>query len=673
MFTYNNIRFYTTSRRTRLAFFAGLFGAAGLASLAFSSAASYNLSQELESGTVAGCAAAVDTQSGSDNSGSGYVRFGTACPPPETEAPGAQLPITYNLAGLNGTIRYVAPTGNDTSGTGSQSSPFATLAKAVSVSSAGNTIVVRGGVYRDQGNVSIPSNKSLKIYAYPGEIPVFNGAKEVTGGWTTDGSLRYIAYSPKQATDGSGISFTTGQNLTADGVGKYPDQAWIGTEQLKEVASKSAVTGGNFWVDRAANRLYLSSVDAAKSGIEVSGTNVFLTVQAADSVVEGLRIVRYSNSASDYGVVKVQGGADRTVIRNVEIAETAFIAIHFDGTGNINDGSQLEQATITSSNWMGVVGNITDNLTLKAVKLHNMNQFNEFTFSPQSGGLKTSRTRHTKVVDSAVLDNNSHGLWFDQSNYDVVVANNTITGNKGSSVFFEISDKFLLINNYIRSTSSGQPVKLAGSSGLQLINNTIVGGFDPVGIYTDNRSIAGCADPAQPLCANSYSSDRDSVRSRQATLDWIPRLDLMLNNIIAYPTVTGYCGVLTALCLTQANASASVPLSTQIHGADSGRGIPQTYINGNVYANGTGAIFSYNTPQGRHTTVSNITSALAAAPVGISGLETNGKHGNAHVNADGSPTASLASMHDQAVAVPTDTVINAYIPAGTKHYGVTNK
>ncbi|MFO0920365.1 MAG: hypothetical protein U0451_01690 [Candidatus Saccharimonadales bacterium] len=43
------------------------------------------------------------------------------------------------------------------------------------------------------------------------------------------------------------------------------------------------------------------------------------------------------------------------------------------------------------------------------------------------------------------------------------------------------------------------------------------------------------------------------------------------------------------------------------------------------------------------------------------------------VNTDGSPTSSLTSAHSQAVAVPTNIVINKYIPAGTKHYGVLNK
>ena len=45
-------------------------------------------------------------------------------------------------------------------------------------------------------------------------------------------------------TDGSGISFTSGQNLAGDRVGKYADQVWIGGAQLRQVSTKAAVVAG---------------------------------------------------------------------------------------------------------------------------------------------------------------------------------------------------------------------------------------------------------------------------------------------------------------------------------------------------------------------------------------------------------------------------------------------
>ena len=241
---------------------------------------------------------------------------------------------------------------------------------------------------------------------------------------------------------------------------------------------------------------------------------------------------------------------------------------------------------------MGVSVNGTENLVLDSVRITEMNQFNEFTFSPQSGAIKTSRTWHTKILNSEISDNNSHGVWFDQSNFDAQIANNTIVGNRGAGVFFEISDNLLLINNYIRS-DSGQPVKLAGSSGLKIVNNTIVGGKDPVGLYTDSRSKPGCSDPSQPLCEGSYRSERDNYHPRLPTMDWMPRLDLMLNNIVAHPAIDGFCGNKTPFCITETNADATVPLNQILHKADAARGIPRTRrIDGNVYVNGSGSLIA---------------------------------------------------------------------------------
>jgi hypothetical protein len=300
-----------------------------------------------------------------------------------------------------------------------------------------------------------------------------------------------------------------------------------------------------------------------------------------------------------------------------------------------------------------------------------MNQFGEFTSSPQSGGVKTSRTWRTRIINSEISNNANHGLWFDQSNYKTEVANNRITNNGGSAVFFEISDHLTLVNNYIVATGSAQALRLAGSSGLRVVNNTVVGGGAPIGVYTDNRSKPGCSDPAQPLCANSYSSDRDTVRPHLATMDWMPRIDLIINNIFVYPTAANYCGTNMVMCILSNNADASAPLETIIHKADAARGIPQTYMDGNVYANGTAKII--DTDLGSYLNNAAFSTAMAAAPVSISGLEAAGKTGNSYVGTDGTPTATLSAIHAQAVAVPTDALINQYVPAGARHFGVLYK
>lgn len=661
------------------------FALIGVGALAISKAAGPSANLEAEDGSIAGCAKVISEANASNSQA---AQFGCSGDPSANA--GAHLPINYNLASLTGTIRYVATNGSDaTSNTGtSVSSPLATLSRAISLSGANNTIVVRGGTYRNQSNMLISGSgkNGLKIIAYPGETPEFNGAQTVSSGWTTEGSLRYIAYVPRPVKNGGGVTTFEDpnnlQNFTGDGIGRYPDQAWVGNTALRQVSSKAQVQDGRFWVDAANNRLYMTSSDVAQGNIETSqpgsapnATNnrALRTSGATNLTIEGLRFTRYSPNAGDYGVLLADGGSHDIVFRNVEVSHSPYDGIVF---GTELNNPKVENSTFNDIGWKGLSANQSDNLILDGLKISNIDPFDEFTSSPTSGAMKSSRTRGTIVKNSQIFNNNSHGLWFDQSHIDVTVANNTIEGNRGAGVFFEISDGLWLVNNYIKAPNGFQAVKMAGSSGLKLANNTLVGGIDPVGVYTDPRSLPGCALDANNCGGiESWPGERGGRFNNPpaATMDWMPRLDYMINNIIAYPTGNGLCAA-TAMCLlTHHTSGASAPIDTIIHQAEPARGIPKTFIDGNVYANGSGSIIRVSSPAANYTTVAAFTTAMASSPVSIAGIDANGRQGNSWVNADGSPTTALANVHAQAIAIPTNTAINPYISAGTKHYGVTYK
>ncbi len=579
---------------------------------------------------------------------------------------GAILPNTAPVPTTPHTF-FVATNGSDAN-PGTLAAPYATVTKALNAIPAGQsgTVVVRGGTYR-QGQLVIAGDKQVRIMAYPGEVPVFNGAAQVTS-WTDEGALRFAAYTPMPVTDGSGIGFSSGQNLTGGGMGKHPDQVWVGSAQLRQVATKAEVVAGTFWVDGTNRRLYLTAADVAAGPVEASNRRQFATVFGRQTVFEGFEVTRFSNTASDYGVILVNQGVHGTVLRNLVVSDSAFQAIQYAGgtsLAGIIQGALLEHVTVTRSNWMGVSATLVDDFTMRSVRITNSNQFDEFTHSPQSGALKTSRVRRALVADSVIADNRSHGLWFDQSNVDVDVIGNDLRGNTGSAIFWEISDDLLLADNVIIASGGARAVKIAGASGVKMVNNTIVGGADPVGIYVDNRSKPGCADPSKPLCANSYSSDRDTVRPLPASLDWMPRIDVMVNNVIALPTAAGYCGGTAAMCVTGSNAGAVASLESVFHQADPARGIPASVVDGNVYVVTSGA--AIRTTAGAFTTVQAFATSMATAPVNLT-VEAAGRSGAGLVTSTGALTAALAAQQDTTTPLPAAAAL-ATLPAGTKHLG----
>ena len=81
---------------------------------------------------------------------------------------------------------FVSTAGNDINN-GTKEFPFATLVKAASVSVAGDTIFIRGGLYSPTSTISLGSaSKSgtstnyYHVLAYPGEKPVFNFSKQTS-------------------------------------------------------------------------------------------------------------------------------------------------------------------------------------------------------------------------------------------------------------------------------------------------------------------------------------------------------------------------------------------------------------------------------------------------------------------------------------------------------------
>lgn len=60
-------------------------------------------------------------------------------------------------------IIYISPTGNDTTGNGSQGNPYQTLSKAYSVAINGDTINLADGIYNLAGDVGLTINKDLTI------------------------------------------------------------------------------------------------------------------------------------------------------------------------------------------------------------------------------------------------------------------------------------------------------------------------------------------------------------------------------------------------------------------------------------------------------------------------------------------------------------------------------
>jgi hypothetical protein len=336
-------------------------------------------------------------------------------------------------------------------------------------------IRLKPGVYSKGLNVPV----GTVVQGGPGVI--FDGRRKVTN-WKVSGDLRYISYKRIPVEKGHGIDFPNGQNCRQY-VCRFADQVWSGTQLLKQVTKKEYVRSGRFWVGDGQLWIHKDNIKDTK----VSSRRVWGNVAGT---LRDVTIIGYSANAADRAVLRVEGGT----LKNVIVKDSSMVAIQ-----TVGNGSKLENVVIDRSGWMGIGSVLCKNTLLDTVTIKRINLHKEYSNTPQSGALKTSRCINTTIVNSKVDRVVGHGLWFDQSTINTLIRNTKVTRVSGRAIFYEISHKLRMYDSYM---SSDKESRFVGASSSIVTNTTFVPKYL---ILKDKRT---CPDPRTPLCYGALRSDR---------------------------------------------------------------------------------------------------------------------------------------------------------------------
>jgi parallel beta-helix repeat protein len=421
---------------------------------------------------------------------------------------------------------FVAPSGDD-SAPGSESRPLRTLSRAISVASAGATIVLREGTYHEF--VIVPSSKTLTIQSYPHEAVWLDGSSRVSS-WTSSGGMwRREGWT---AQFDSSPSYTSGAAQSSDvdfrfidpnyPMAAHPDGVWFDGAPLRQVGSQSEVRAGTFYVDYSADRLYVGS-DPAGHEVRAADLGEAVTIRSAGSVLRGLGVRRYATSLPKMATVKVEAPSVR--VENVVITDNATQGLSALGHAHVT----FAHVTASRNGIIGIHANYADDLRLESVLVED-NNTEHFKFVPVAGGMKITRSRGVAVVDSVARNNRGTGIWMDESVYDMTLTGDDVIGNAHHGISLEISAKAIVANNVVNHNGD-DGMKINDTANVQIWNNTLTGNGRSLNLTQDLRRASDLStaghDPRQQL--------------PDPTMTWLLGNVSVGNNVIADPKPSAGC------------------------------------------------------------------------------------------------------------------------------------
>jgi parallel beta-helix repeat protein len=374
------------------------------------------------------------------------------------------------------TTYYVDTKGNNANSGTSLNYPFKTIQKSMDTAVAGDTIYVRGGVYREQvdvyrGGGSGP-DKMLRVLAYEKEVPIIRGSDQVTGWTLHSGNIwkkTNWAYNSQQVFVGGGDS----PSLQQIGM----PALYTTFEYPKPVGSSvNSMVPGSFYYDALNKTLYVWLADGADPNfrmVEATTRQRLFYMGVPYIHLKGFAF-RHSNTSAHAKMGAAVELSSNSIIEMSDIQYTDFAGLSM---GYLKTGAQAIDCNISNNGNSAVSAPGSYNFKVFNVKMNNNNtrNFNAFW---HAGGIKATTKAYGTVEYSEVGFNNGSGIWFDYANSGnlITIRNNYIhdNGPLDAAIYFEVSKNGRIYNNVI-ANNQRRGIYLSASDNTQVYNNTIFG------------------------------------------------------------------------------------------------------------------------------------------------------------------------------------------------------
>lgn len=359
------------------------------------------------------------------------------------------------------------PDAND-EGPGTAGKPFKTISRAVRTVAAGDTVLIRTGIYRETPVLTqsgVPG-KPIVIMAEPGANAVIRGSDVFTS-WMQEAPGVFSSPWLHE-------SLVTESHEMQFGFSAHGEQVFVNDQLLKHVRTREELEENAFYVDRDNSKLVIRlplQTKADNAIIEVSIRANWFDITGDYIVVSGLKM--------EQALAIVQKGGFLICGSNwlVENNEFSYCG---GGRGASFSGSDgiVRDNDFHHNGQMGFCIYSGKRILFQRNKIHH-NNTNVYPNWEEGSG-KVSNSVECIFRRNAFFDEPyGPGLWLDIDNYRNIVEQNTFDDIGFAAIMIEISYDNLIRNNIIRNTryysQSGSGVLVQLSCNTRIYNNLVIG------------------------------------------------------------------------------------------------------------------------------------------------------------------------------------------------------
>ncbi|MDD5712651.1 MAG: right-handed parallel beta-helix repeat-containing protein [Smithellaceae bacterium] len=364
---------------------------------------------------------------------------------------------------------------------GSADFPLKTISAAVTKVSAGDTIWIHPGTYREMFEMTKSGSDAdhpISIRATePSKVDI-KGSDAVTGWVLHSGKI----WKKTGWQVNSQQVFADGLPLTQIGYNSpYNSLYFAGQKMLPSQGSGvSSMKAGSFYFDFWRKALYVwlpDGSDPNRHAMEASARTTIIKMHGLDYInLEGLN---FSHS-------NVTASIDMSAMVNIAgnywtISNCSFTYGDFAGLGILGKGHRISNCIADFNGDVGISVNGSDTSNLMGTSpadivfennQTNNNNYRKFATIWHAGGMKMGASSAITVTKHTALSNYGPGIWCDGGSKDVTITASVMKNNL-LGIFYEISDDAIISDNVV-TDNSNYGIFVSASSGVSVLNNSLV-------------------------------------------------------------------------------------------------------------------------------------------------------------------------------------------------------